>query len=53
MSAFDVTSQIRSRQDAERARDEAERLAVRLSRISERLRAAQKVGGIGIFDWIW
>jgi signal transduction histidine kinase/DNA-binding response OmpR family regulator len=51
MSAFDVTPQIRSRQEAERARDEAERLAARLSRTSDRLRAAQTVAGIGIFDW--
>jgi signal transduction histidine kinase len=51
MSAYDVTPQIRSQQEVERARDEAERLAVRLSSTSERLRAAQKIGGIGIFDW--
>jgi signal transduction histidine kinase/DNA-binding response OmpR family regulator len=51
VSAYDVTPQIRSQQEVERARDEAERLAFRLSNTSERLRAAQQIGGIGIFDW--
>ena len=51
MSAFDVTAQVRARQDIERSRDEAERLAARLSSTTERLRAAQQVAGIGIFEW--
>jgi PAS domain S-box-containing protein len=37
--------------DVQRARDQAEELAARLSSTSQRLRAAQQVAGIGIFDW--
>jgi PAS domain S-box-containing protein len=37
--------------DVQRARDRAEELAARLSSTSQRLRAAQQVAGIGIFDW--
>ncbi len=50
MSAFDVTEQVRLRLDGERARDEAQQLAGRLASTSERLRAAQQVAAIGIFD---
>jgi signal transduction histidine kinase/DNA-binding response OmpR family regulator len=44
MSAFDVSEQVRSRHEVERARDE-------LSSLAQRLRAAQQVAGIGIFEW--
>jgi signal transduction histidine kinase len=40
-----------ARHDAESARDRAEELAARLFSTSQRLRAAQQVAGIGIFDW--
>ena len=43
MSAFDVTAQVRARQEIERARDEAEKLAEELWSTSQRLRAAQQV----------
>jgi signal transduction histidine kinase/CheY-like chemotaxis protein len=50
-SGVDMTSQVRSRQEVERARDRAEELASELLSTSNRLRAAQQVAGIGIFDW--
>jgi PAS domain S-box-containing protein len=40
-----------ARHEVERARDRAEELAGRLFNTSQRLRAAQQVAGIGIFDW--
>ena len=51
MSAFEVTSQVLAHKEAERARDEAQRLAAELAVSSYRLRASQQVAGIGIFDW--
>jgi signal transduction histidine kinase len=49
-----VASRLASAQaarDVARARDEAQGLAARLLSTSQRLRAAQQVAGIGIFDW--
>jgi signal transduction histidine kinase len=40
-----------ARHDVEKARDRAEELASRLFSTSQRLRAAQQVARIGIFDW--
>ncbi len=51
MSAFEVTPQVLAHREAERARDEAQRLAAELAVSSYRLRASQQVAGIGIFDW--
>ncbi|MGD0674568.1 MAG: ATP-binding protein [Polyangiaceae bacterium] len=51
LSGVDVTAQVRSRQDVERARDRAQELAERLSSTAERLRAAQQAARIGIYDW--
>jgi signal transduction histidine kinase len=50
-SSFDVTEQVTARQKVEKARAEAEALAAQLMVASRRLEAAQRVGGIGIFDW--
>jgi PAS domain S-box-containing protein len=50
-SFVDVTEQVTARQRVERARAEAEALAAQLTTTSQRLEAAQRVGGIGIYDW--
>jgi PAS domain S-box-containing protein len=41
----------RAAREAEKARQEAEDLAVELSLTAKRLKAAQNVAGVGIFDW--
>jgi signal transduction histidine kinase/DNA-binding response OmpR family regulator len=51
LSAFDVTPQVRSAEQVERARARAEELAATLRVTAQRLEAAQRVAGIGIFDW--
>lgn len=50
-SSFDVTEQVTAQQRVDKARAEAEALAAQLTTTSQRLEAAQRVGGIGIFDW--
>ncbi|MEI4884400.1 hypothetical protein, partial [Klebsiella pneumoniae] len=41
----------RAAREAERARQQAEALAAELGVTTKRLRAAQSVAGVGIFDW--
>ena len=58
LSAFDVTEQVLSARRVEQARADAEDLSVRLRASADaleitarRLEAAQRVGGIGMYDW--